>query len=165
MFKRATVASAFALAVAGLTAPTQVFAQTFTPTFPGYVTLTGNVTIAEATTLNCQVTLNGAVNPTGASITITSGSFSSGDWQCGWLIYPVAFPWTITPSGAHAITLTGVALVTTLGACSGSAHASWNNPYVWPTSIVRFSSTPVAGLPVDCRLTGDLVVSDGVTLQ
>lgn len=165
MSRYAAVASAFALITAGLAVPTQAASYTFTPTFPGNVSFTGSLRVTESTTLDCDVTLNGVVNITGSYITITSGSFAPGNWQCGWLMQPVAFPWTITPTGPSTVDISGVALITVLGACSGTVYAHWRNAGSWPGGTLEFWSTSIPGVPVNCTLLGDLAISGGVTLQ
>ncbi|KSB87804.1 hypothetical protein AS593_00665 [Caulobacter vibrioides] len=164
MSKYAAVASAFALATAGLTVPNQASSQTFTPDFPPYVTLSGYLTISESTVVSCYVTLNAMVNYGGSSMTITGGSFAPGDWQCGWLMQPVAFPWTVTPTSPGWVSISGVALITILGACAGTAHVRWVNGSTWP-STVDFSPASLPGVPAICSLNGSLTVSGGVTLQ
>lgn len=165
MSKYVALASALALAAAGLAAPTHASAQTFTPTFPGNVTFTGTLTVTESTTLHCQVTLNGVVNISGSSIAITSGAFDPGNWQCGWLVQPVAFPWTVTPTSPSTVSISGMAFITILGACSGTASAHWRNAGSWSGSTLEFWGASIPGVPVNCSLVGDLAVSGGVTLQ
>lgn len=158
-----TLASTLAsvLALAGMTAPAA--AATFTPN-PSFVTLSGYLTTHETTTLSCYVTLNGSVNFGGASITITDGAFASGDWQCGWLITPVAFPWTVMPAGPGSVAVSGMALLTPVGACSGTAYVQWRNNAPFPSTL-EFRSASIPGAPVNCSFVGDLQVSGGVVLQ
>lgn len=168
MSKYVALASALALAAAGLAAPTHASAQTFTPTFPGDVSFTGTLTFTESTALHCEITLNGVVHITGSSIAITSGVFAPGDWQCGWLVQPVAFPWTVTPTSPTSpstVYISGMAFITILGACSGTATAHWRNAGSWSGTTLEFWGATIPGAPVNCSLVGDLAVSGGVTLH
>jgi hypothetical protein len=154
-------ALASALALAGMTTPAA--AATFTPN-PSFVNLSGYLTTNETTTLSCYVSLNASVNSGGTSMTITDGVFTGGDWQCGWLILPVAFPWTVTPTSTSSVSISGMALLTPAGACSGTAYVRWRN-YAPFSSSLEFWSASIPGAPVNCSFVGDLYVSGGVTLQ
>lgn len=158
MGKRASVLSAAVLAVAGLAGPASVSAATISPA--GAFTLTGTLTLRQSTTINCNVTLNGVVAAGGGSATITSGSFASGDWQCGVLAYPTGFPWAVVLNGGTSITIMGVGATTILGGCSGNITTNWIN---LPPPRVFMNST-IPGSPGPCAITGTLVSSPSLTV-
>lgn len=160
MLKSASILSAAVLAVAGLSAPAAASAATISPS--GAFTLTGTLTLQQSTTVNCDVTLNGTVAAGGASATITSGSFAPGDWQCGWLISPTGFNWTITPNGGTSITITGIGATSILGSCSGNITTNWTNG---SPGSVTFTGATIPGSPGTCTITGTLKSTPSLTVS
>ena len=158
MFKTASIASAAVLAVAGFAAP--AMAQSISPAGTSFV-LSGALTLEQSTTINCNVSLNGTVAADGSSATITGGSFSPGDWQCGLLVSPSGFPWTITPNGGGSITITNIGASSILGSCNGVITTNWNNG----TSSVSFPGSTIPGSPNSCKITGTLTSSPGLTIS
>jgi hypothetical protein len=158
MFKAASIASAAVLAVAGFAAPAA--AQSISPAGASFV-LSGSLTLQQSTTINCDVSLNGTVAPDGSSATITGGSFSAGDWQCGFLVSPSGFPWTITPNGGGSITITNIGASSILGSCNGVITTNWDNG----TSSVSFPDSTIPGSPNSCKITGTLTSSPGLTIS
>lgn len=161
MLKSASVlAAAAALSVAGLAGSAS--AMPISPAGTN-VTLTGNLTLSQTTTVTCAVTLNGVVNAAGTGVTITGGSFAPGSWQCGWLVVPTGFPWTVTPgTGPTRITVVGIAASSIAGSCSGTITAPWNNG---PPSSVTFSNASIPGSPNACTISGTLTSSPTLTIS
>ncbi|WP_433948402.1 protein activator of alkane oxidation PraB [Brevundimonas diminuta] len=156
--KAASIASAAVLAIAGFAAP--AMAQSISPAGTSFV-LSGALTLEQSTTINCNVSLNGTVAADGSSATITGGSFSPGDWQCGLLVSPSGFPWTITPNGGGSITITNIGASSILGSCNGVITTNWNNG----TSSVYFPTSTIPGSPNPCKITGTLTSSPGLTIS
>ncbi|KSB88887.1 hypothetical protein AS593_00165 [Caulobacter vibrioides] len=142
MLKRGLVLAA--LALAGFTVPGQASA----------LTITGTLQMHQTVTVSCNVQLNAVVAPSGLTAVITGGSFSPGDWQCGWLVTPSAFPWSVTITGPSSVTVSGVGATTILGSCSGSFSSNG----LTPTSLVISPLTPAVlpGTPGACTFSGVL---------
>ena len=158
MLKSASILSAAVLAVAGLSSP--AMAQSISPAGASF-TLSGSLNLQQSTTVDCDVSLSGSVAADGKSATITSGSFSAGDWQCGFLVSPSGFPWTITPNGGSSVTIAGIGASSILGSCNGTIGATWNNGA--PSSVTISASIP--GSPNTCNINGTLTSSPNLTVS
>lgn len=160
MLKSASILSAAVLAVAGLSSP--AMAQSISPAGASF-TLSGNLTLQQSTTVRCDVSLSGSVAADGKSATITGGSFSAGpDWQCGILVSPSGFPWTITPNGGSSISIAGIGASSILGSCNGTIGATWNNG---SPSSVTISGATIPGSPSTCTINGTLTSSPNLTVS
>lgn len=162
MLKTASVLAAAALGFAGLAGASSASAATIAPAGASF-TLTGNLSLSQTTNVTCAVTLTGTVNSAGTAATITGGSFAPGSWQCGWLVVPSGFPWTVTPGAGPTVTVTGIAATSIAGSCSGTITAApWTNG---PPSSVTFSSASIPGSPSACTISGTLTSSTALTVS
>jgi hypothetical protein len=140
-------------------------AVTFVPngSEPTSFTLTGTLTLQQSTTIRCAVRLNGMILPGGSLAYIYSGSFTSGDWQCGWLVYPNGFTWILTPSWPSQVTVSGVSAATILGSCSGTlSYLTWTNG---PPSSVTMYYASIPGSPSACTISGTLTSSPQISIM
>lgn len=160
MLKTASVLAAAALGFAGLAGASSASAATISPAGASF-TLTGTLSLSQTTNVTCAVTLTGTVNAGGTSATITGGSFAPGSWQCGWLVVPSGFPWTVTPGAGPTVTITGIAASSIAGSCSGTITAPWTNG---PPSSVTFTSATIPGSPSACTISGTLTSSPTLTI-
>ncbi|KSB88888.1 protein activator of alkane oxidation PraB [Caulobacter vibrioides] len=166
MLKSASVLAAAVLAAAGFAGVGSAQAASISPANTGF-TLSGTLTLSQSTTVNCVVSLTGTTNAAGTAATITSGSFSPGDWQCGWLVSPSSFPWTVSLTGGTGISISGIGANSILGNCSGVVGTTWTNPVAGPPaqpSSVSFSNHSIPGSPSTCYITGTLVSSPNLTV-
>jgi hypothetical protein len=162
MLKSASVLAAAVLAAAGFAGVGSAQAQTITAGTS--FTLSGDLQLSQSTTVTCAVTLSGSTNAGGTSATITSGSFAPGDWQCGWLVAPSSFPWTVSLTGGTGISISGIGANSILGNCSGVVGTSWTNPVGSTPSSVSFSNHSIPGSPSTCYITGTLTSSPNLTV-
>ena len=159
MLKSASILSAAVLAVAGLSSP--AMAQSISPAGASF-SLSGSLNLQQSTNIDCNVSLSGSVASDGKSATITGGSFSGGDWQCGFLVAPSGFPWTITPNGGSSVTIAGIGASSILGSCNGTISATWNNG---SPSSVTISTATIPGSPSTCVIDGTLTSSPNLTVS
>ncbi len=159
MLKSASVLAAAVLA-AGLVAAGSASAATITPVDTDF-TLAGSLTMSQSTTVSCDVLLEGNTDASGAFATITDGSFSPGSWQCGWLVAPSSFPWTVSLNTAPSITITGIGANSILGTCAGAITKDWNNG----SSSVTFTGDTILGSPGPCTIEGTLYSSPALTVS
>ncbi|PLR27589.1 protein activator of alkane oxidation PraB [Caulobacter zeae] len=157
MLKSASVLAAAILATAGFAAAGSASAATITPAGTGF-TLSGDLTMSQSTTVECAVTLTGTTASDGSSASITGGSFAAGDWQCGWLVTPSSFPWSVTLNGGSSITISGIGANSILGNCAGSITTNWSGG-------VTFSGATIPGSPGTCSITGTLTSSPSLTVS
>ncbi len=163
MLKCAAVASVVSLiAATALATPTS--AAVFVSSTPSSsVIATGTLQIDQGGIVECNVSLNGYILSDGSMMQITDGSFTSGDWQCGWLVQPASFPWTVVPSnfgGGPKATIYWMGMNTILGHCGGTLTFDWSNSY-WGGSI-DFWAKSLSGSPSTCYLNGRLSVTDNM---
>ncbi|AYV48014.1 protein activator of alkane oxidation PraB [Caulobacter flavus] len=118
------------------------------------VVVTGTLHMRQTTDVACSVTLYAIVAPSGATAVVTGGSFSAGNWQCGWLVTPSGFPWNATITGPGTINVSGVSATTILGSCSGSFTSNG----LTSSSLVIPSTAPATlpGTPNACTFWGTL---------
>ncbi|PXA84024.1 protein activator of alkane oxidation PraB [Caulobacter sp. D4A] len=164
MLKTASVLAAAALGFAGLAGASSASAATIAPA-GGSFTLTGTLTLSQTTTVNCAVTLTGTVNAAGTAATITGGSFAPGSWQCGWLVVPSGFPWTVTPNSTTQITVSGIAASSIAGSCSGTVSLDWNNATPGSATFKAAPNNQIGGSPSVCTLVGTLTASSSTPLS
>lgn len=160
MFRRTAVASVLSLVAASLASPAP--AATFTPDFPPNVRITGRLTIDQGGPVTCDVTLDGYIMIGGSMMQITNGSFAAGDWQCGWLVQPTSFPWTVTPNNYGpwpTATIQGMGVNTILGNCSGFVTVKWGNGPSWNAGM-DFWGQASSGSPYTCFYDGMLSVTN-----
>ncbi len=144
MLKRGLALAAMALAIIAA-APGQADAQ---------VVITGTLQMRQTVDIACDVQLNAIVAPSGTTAVITGGSFSAGNWQCGWLVTPSSFPWNATITAPGTVTVSGVEVITILGSCAGSFTSNG----LTSSSLVIPSTTPATlpGTPNACSFWGTL---------
>lgn len=144
MLKRGLALTAMALASIAA-APGQADAQ---------VAITGTLQMHQTVDIACVVQLRAIVAPSGTSAVITGGSFSPGDWQCGWLVTPSGFPWSVTIPAPGTVTVSGVGVTTILGSCSGS----FTSTGLTSSTLVIPSTAPATlpGTPNACTFWGTL---------
>ncbi|MBO6764311.1 hypothetical protein [Maricaulis sp.] len=113
-------------------------------------TISGTLTLSQSTTIDCDVTVDLSISGSGVP-TITSRSFSPGDWPCGVLVNPTG-TWTITPGpGTNKVTLS-IGATSILGSCSGTVQADFNTA----TNTITFNNVSVPGTPNACTVNGSL---------
>ncbi|MDG2530939.1 protein activator of alkane oxidation PraB [Caulobacter endophyticus] len=156
MLKSASVLAAAVLAAAGLAGAAQ--AASISPAGASF-SLVGPLQLSQSTTVVCDVTLSGSVDPSGGFATITGGAFAPGDWQCGWLVVPSSFPWTVTPTGGGAsgteLRIDGIGANSILGNCAGTVFVDWQNAPPSPSGATFVNAT-IPGSPGTCYITGRL---------
>lgn len=156
MFKTATLISTVALAVATISSP--VLAQSFSPT-NSTTTISGNLELEQTQVINCDVNVGVAIDGAGAA-TVTSRTFSMGDFFCGLAVNPQG-AWTVTAGpGTSQVTLDIGASTITGGSCFGSVTVPYNNT----TGELTFNNVTVPGTPNACRILGSLFASPILTI-
>lgn len=160
MFKSAAVLSATVLATASFAG--SAVAATITPNPQTGFTLTGNLHIRqEGSHVTCAVTLRGYVPGGGSQAAIITGAFDWGSWECGWLVNPTGFGWTLYPNSSTSVTLMGIAFNTILGSCSGTVTTNWSNA----PSGMTFLYATIPGSPAHCTITGTLTAAPALTIN
>lgn len=150
MSKSVSLVAAAALA-ASIAAPTSAAVISPYSTTTTYVTLSGTLALSQTTNVSCNVVVQLAIAPGGGSALVTSASFAPGSWQCGWLVAPTGFPWTVTPIRSGRADVTGVSATSILGSCSGSLSLSVMN------GVVDLTYVNMPGSPAICWMNGYLV--------
>lgn len=151
-------------AVAAATIPAaSASAANFVPNPLDPVTFSGDITIEQSglAPITCRVLLDAKVLAGGFHAEIRGGNFSPGDWQCGWLMFPTAFPWYIYPNTTTQVQFSTFSFYTILGSCSGSLTTGWANGS--PGKVV-FSSAAIPGTPGACVVNGTLETSPSLTI-
>lgn len=138
-------------------------AAIFTPNPQNPVAFGGDLAIEQnGFTITCRVWLGGKVVAGGSQVEITDGSFSEGDWRCGWLVTPTGFPGAVYPLSTYQVLFYGFSFNTILGSCSGSAVAIWTQPSGYGQAF--FNDTVIPGTPGNCTVYGVLHTAPTLTV-
>jgi hypothetical protein len=162
MFKTAALISTAALAVATIASP--AMAQSFYPRSSS-ATLTGTLNLEQTQNIDCVTTIGLSINASGAA-TVTSRSFSPGDWfYCGFIVQPLG-TWTVTAgsqinSDEHNVTAS-VGAQSIAGTCFGSVAGVYKNS----TKTLTITNQTIPSTdPSDCYVDGALVANTSVSIQ
>jgi len=148
----------FAIAsVLAIGAASGVSAQTMSPT--GSFTFSGNVTMQQSVTANCNVSGTGSNSSSGGTL---SGSFSPGNiLYCGplSLVKPYgAWSFDVIPGVTDKVRVTIGANTVLNKPCYGTFDADWNNA----TSTITFNNNPLP--PVNVGDPSCTIVSGSVKI-
>ncbi|MEH0198833.1 protein activator of alkane oxidation PraB [Caulobacter sp. CCNWLY153] len=156
------VALLCAVALAAAIPAASATAANFVPNPRDPVKFTGNLTIEQGgVSVTCSVLLDAKVVNGGFHAEIRGGSFSAGDWQCGWLLSPTAFSWYVYPDTTTQVLFSTFSFNTILGSCSGPFFTGWANGS--PGKVV-FSNTVIPGSPGACTVNGTLDTDPSLTI-
>lgn len=154
-----------AVALMSLGFAAEASAYTFSPTSTS-VSGTGSSTLSYAgIPVNCSDSFGGATSSSGSTASVTSASFS-GSSTCN-SITTAGLPWTITPTGASTVSISGVEVkvpipligTITCGPSTISASVTQNGS---SSTTLTWTSQSLSG---GCTTSGNVTLTPQITIH